>query len=211
MGTAGARLNPEKLSLSAGRVRGKKWTAAAVIAGGGTGTRMRSAIPKQFLELAGKPILFHSVDTVSTIEAVTRIVVVLPASCIEAASEILRPLASRREILFVAGGASRQESVLHGVEEAASAAPDLIMVHDAVRPLCDRDLMIRVLEAAWKKGRSNTRNPHDRHDPARIPFRPRSCDAAARGALCNPDTPGVSHRNPHILFETGAGGRIPRH
>ena len=80
-------LYPEKRSFSAGRGRGKKWTAAAVIAGGGTGTRMRSTVPKQFLELAGKPILFHSVDTVSTIEAVTRIVVVLPAASIEAAPE----------------------------------------------------------------------------------------------------------------------------
>ena len=124
---------------------------AAVIAAGGSGTRMKSRVPKQFLEIAGKPILLHTIESVSALEPVSQIVVALPAEHIPRAEAIFGRHPMRLEIRCVPGGATRQESVRCGVAHVRADA-DLIMVHDAVRPACDRDTMLRVLQAARKKG-----------------------------------------------------------
>jgi 2-C-methyl-D-erythritol 4-phosphate cytidylyltransferase/2-C-methyl-D-erythritol 2,4-cyclodiphosphate synthase len=131
--------------------RDSKIAVAAVIAAGGTGTRMNSSIPKQFLEISGKPVLLHTAEAIASLEEVTQIVVALPPEHISIASSILQRIAEQKNIRCVAGGINRQESVRCGVIHIASD-PDVIMVHDAVRPVCDHDLMLRVLRAAWKKG-----------------------------------------------------------
>ena len=63
--------------------------AAFVIAAGGTGTRMNAGVPKQFLEIAGKPILLHTIEAVSALEAVEQIIIALPAGHIPQAEAIL--------------------------------------------------------------------------------------------------------------------------
>jgi len=131
--------------------KGRRIRAAAVIAAGGTGTRMNSSVPKQFLEISGQPVLLHAVENISSIEEVAEIVIALPTEYMPEASEMLRQLPAGADIRCVAGGANRQESVRAGVASIRSD-PDIIMVHDAVRPLCGKEMMRRVLEAAWKKG-----------------------------------------------------------
>jgi len=134
-----------------GKLDTHKISAAAVIAAGGAGTRMNSPVPKQFLEIAGKPILLHTVECIASIEEVNQIIIALPPEHIPAASAILRENPVRADVRCVSGGANRQESVRFGVARI-SPDPDVILIHDAVRPLCDRELMKRVLEAAWKRG-----------------------------------------------------------
>jgi 2-C-methyl-D-erythritol 4-phosphate cytidylyltransferase/2-C-methyl-D-erythritol 2,4-cyclodiphosphate synthase len=112
---------------------------------------MNSTVPKQFLELAGKPMLARAVEGISRIEEVTHVIVALPLEHIEAANAILRRRTARIEIECVPGGENRQESVRRGVARVRSDA-DVILVHDAARPLCDPGTMRRVLEAAWEKG-----------------------------------------------------------
>jgi 2-C-methyl-D-erythritol 4-phosphate cytidylyltransferase / 2-C-methyl-D-erythritol 2,4-cyclodiphosphate synthase len=139
------------LDLSRNTGRGKKLMAAAVIAAGGTGTRMNSAVPKQFLEIAGKPILLHTIVGIAAIEEVAQIIIALPAEHIAEAKTILKQHPLRIEIEYVPGGTYRQESVSLGVAHV-SPDVDIIMVHDAVRPICDREMMKRVLDAAWENG-----------------------------------------------------------
>jgi 2-C-methyl-D-erythritol 4-phosphate cytidylyltransferase / 2-C-methyl-D-erythritol 2,4-cyclodiphosphate synthase len=124
---------------------------AAVIAAGGTGTRMNAGVPKQFLEIAGKPILLHTIATISSLEEVSQIIIALPADHIPEATSILSRQSTRVPVQCVPGGQNRQESVRCGVSHVHPDT-DVIMVHDAVRPVCDRDMMRRVLDAAWKKG-----------------------------------------------------------
>jgi 2-C-methyl-D-erythritol 4-phosphate cytidylyltransferase / 2-C-methyl-D-erythritol 2,4-cyclodiphosphate synthase len=112
---------------------------------------MSSTVPKQFLEIAGKPILLHTVEAVASVEEVSQIVIALPEEHIARSLEILRSQSFGIEVKCVPGGGNRQESVRLGVAQSNPEA-DLIMVHDAVRPVCDRDTMLRVLNAAWKKG-----------------------------------------------------------
>ena len=132
-------------------IRDPQFKVAAVIAAGGAGTRMTSAVPKQFLELAGKPILLHTVERVVSLKNVIQVVIALPARQISPARAMLRSQKWRVPVRCVGGGATRQESVHRGVSHAASQA-DVILVHDAVRPLCDSETMQRVLEAAWQTG-----------------------------------------------------------
>ena len=129
----------------------RKFRAAAVIAAGGTGTRMNSAVPKQFLKIASKPVLLHTLESIAALEEVAEIVVALPPEHIQEAQALIGAHPLKPEVRCVAGGPNRQESVRAGVSQLTSE-PDVIMVHDAVRPLCDRELMRRVLDAAWKKG-----------------------------------------------------------
>ena len=151
MGSRDAGLASGGAASSAASVHPRKPAAAAVIAAGGTGIRIGSPLPKQFLEIAGKPVLLHTLDVVSSLEEVIQIVIALPEEHIPTANEILKGQPVRADVLCVPGGASRQESVLRGVAHVRQDA-DVILVHDAVRPLCDRETMVRVLDAAWKKG-----------------------------------------------------------
>ncbi len=124
---------------------------AAVIPAGGTGTRMNAPLPKQFLVLAGKPVLVRTIERVLELEDVSRVVVALPAGHLAAANELFRCHKTRLPIQCIAGGANRQESVRRGVI-AAGLECEILLVHDAVRPLCGRDMMNRVVQAALDRG-----------------------------------------------------------
>jgi 2-C-methyl-D-erythritol 4-phosphate cytidylyltransferase/2-C-methyl-D-erythritol 2,4-cyclodiphosphate synthase len=126
-------------------------SVAAVVAAGGTGTRMNSEVPKQFLEIAGKPVLLHTLEAVASIGEVAEIVIALPSEHVERVWALVQHSPWRPRLRCVAGGANRQESVRAGVAGMTSN-PDIVMVHDAVRPACPPQLMQRVLEAARKKG-----------------------------------------------------------
>jgi len=125
--------------------------AAFVIAAGGTGTRMNAGVPKQFLEIAGKSILLRTVESITWLESVTQIVVVLPPEHIARAEAVLNSPSLRIRPECVAGGPNRQASVKNGCARVHLNV-DVILVHDAVRPLCPREVMERTLKAAWKKG-----------------------------------------------------------
>ena len=84
---------------------------AAVIAAGGTGIRLGSRVPKQFLELAGVPILLRSLEALIAVEEVCEAVVALPAAHIPAARGLLAGRTWRIPVRCVRGGETRQESV----------------------------------------------------------------------------------------------------
>ena len=128
-----------------------RYTVAAVIAAGGSGIRMSSAVPKQFLELVGKPVLLHALERVVPLDGLIGVVIALPAKHLRQARGILASRSWPVPVKCVAGGATRQESVRRAVAQAPRRA-DIILVHDAVRPLCDGETMRRVLEAAWSTG-----------------------------------------------------------
>lgn len=124
---------------------------AAVIAAGGTGTRLGDPVPKQLLEIGGKPVLLHTLETILSIPEIVQIVIALPRPYVEPVRKMLGRRRSKAVLQCVPGGANRQESVLLGVQAVRKEA-GLILVHDAVRPLCDPDTMMRVVDAARRSG-----------------------------------------------------------
>jgi len=123
---------------------------AVVLAAGGAGARIGGWLPKQFLSLAGKPILLRTLERIASLDDVVQVVIALPASHIRRAKEMLGS-SWRFPVKYTRGGPTRQESVRRGVAQV-SPEPDLIMVHDGVRPLCDLETMRRVIEAAAQDG-----------------------------------------------------------
>ena len=112
---------------------------------------MRAGLPKQFLELAGEPILVRTLTQVLGVEGVVQVVIPLPGAHLPKAKSLLNSRPWRVPVKCMRGGPNRQESVRRALAQARSDA-DLILVHDAVRPLCEPDLMNRVLDAARATG-----------------------------------------------------------
>lgn len=122
---------------------------AAIIAAGGRGTRFGSAVPKQLLMLAGRPLLQHSVETFLRCAAVHEIVVALPPDIPRSALRFLHNRA--KPIDTVAGGQRRQDSVTNAVRVVSGRA-DVIVIHDAARALVSEALIARTVESARETG-----------------------------------------------------------
>ena len=117
-----------------------------IIVAGGSGSRMQSAIPKQFLMLGGEPIVARTINTFSEALPGAEIVVVLP----EAHMPLWENLRARFDVAphrIVAGGVERFHSVLNGINALISEV-EYIAVHDGVRALVSKRLIIRAMLAA---------------------------------------------------------------
>jgi 2-C-methyl-D-erythritol 4-phosphate cytidylyltransferase/2-C-methyl-D-erythritol 2,4-cyclodiphosphate synthase len=121
----------------------------AIIAAGGAGRRVGAAVPKQMLELDGRSMLEHSVDTFAAHPAIAETIVVLPPELAQAPPSWLSERGPR--VRVVAGGGRRQDSVANGFD-AADADSDVLLVHDAARPFVTADVISRVIDAAVVSG-----------------------------------------------------------
>ena len=122
----------------------------AIIVAGGTGQRMGTALPKQFLAIEGKSILLHTVDQFVSAFSDINFVIVLPADYIHEGENIIASSGLSQSFLFVAGGDTRFQSVKNGLAQADPAS--IVFVHDAVRCLLTPDLIQRCYQQAVEKG-----------------------------------------------------------
>lgn len=124
----------------------------AVLAAGGSGSRMGTALPKQFMPLAGVPILLHSLRTLERARSVDAVILVVPASDRQRVlAEVIERYGIKKVRKVVAGGETRQQSVYRGLKET-DPADEIVVVHDAARPLVTEDLIERSVEEARKTG-----------------------------------------------------------
>lgn len=124
-----------------------KQKIAALVPAAGTGTRLGDALPKQYLDVGGYPLIHHALAALAAVPRIARIAVVISAGDrhwgpLVADAPSGRRLAGRVDALPV-GGASRGESVLNGLAAIAGdmADDDWVMVHDAARP-CLRPALV---------------------------------------------------------------------
>ena len=121
-----------------------------IIVAGGSGKRMQSALPKQFMMLGGLPVVAHTINTFSEALPGAEIVVVLPEEHIP----LWRNLAARFDIAVhrcIAGGKERFHSVKNGLD-ALSEEVEYVAVHDGVRALATKKMILRVQLAAEERG-----------------------------------------------------------
>ena len=121
-----------------------------VIVAGGSGKRMGVDTPKQFLELAGKPVLMHTIERFKEFNDSIEIITVLPENQLRYWNELRKKYSFDIPHTFVKGGAKRFISVRHGLEFVS--APGLVAIHDGVRPLVKLDTIKRCFETAEKYG-----------------------------------------------------------
>lgn len=124
----------------------------AIIAGAGHGTRMSRGRAKQFLELAGTPIIIHTLKRFERCADIHEIVVVVSASEIDTLSKLVEEHDLTKITNIVPGGASRAESVWRGLKVVSAATTEIVAVHDAVRPLVSSEEISRTVNAAIESG-----------------------------------------------------------
>ena len=122
----------------------------AIIVAGGSGTRMGSNIPKQFLLLHDKPVLYYTLKVFLESFPDIQIVLVLPEEYTELGREIIDAYFDYSRIQITSGGETRFHSVKNGL--AIAEKDSIIFVHDAVRCLLTTDLIHRCYENALKTG-----------------------------------------------------------
>ncbi len=121
----------------------------AIIVAGGSGQRMQSAVPKQFLLLQGKPVLYHTLAAFYEADISTEIILVLPVDQFaywETLIAGLPPIPHR----LVAGGNSRFQSSQHAIQTLTEDG--IVAIHDGVRPLIDPVLINTSYQIAIEKG-----------------------------------------------------------
>ena len=122
-----------------------------IIPSAGSGARFGSDVPKQYLDLGGKPVLQHAVERFLAEEIVVRVMLAVAEDRIgETRSEARW---SDPRITIVAGGATRQQSVTRALQAAKDEA-DVVAVHDAVRPFIRAGLISDLVDAAARYGAS---------------------------------------------------------
>ncbi|MGH6968242.1 MAG: bifunctional 2-C-methyl-D-erythritol 4-phosphate cytidylyltransferase/2-C-methyl-D-erythritol 2,4-cyclodiphosphate synthase [Stellaceae bacterium] len=116
----------------------------ALVVAAGRGTRLGAELPKQYLPVAGQPLLRHSLATLAAHPGIGRVRVVYNP---DDAKHYARASAGLELLPPVAGGAARQDSVRLGLESLALLAPEHVLIHDGARPFLDSGTIDRVLAA----------------------------------------------------------------
>lgn len=122
----------------------------AVIVAGGSGVRMGSDIPKQFLDLEGKPILLRTIEAFLKLSFPVEIIVVLPSDNIKMWKEICDSEGFNHKCIIVPGGITR----FHSVKNALKYVPEgaLVAVHDGVRPFVPNEMICSLYNKADECG-----------------------------------------------------------
>lgn len=130
----------------------------AILVAGGSGSRMQTAIPKQFLLLAGQPILLHTLQAFLAFPHI-KVHLVLPSHEIPYWENLVSTFdpsiqdTLQKRVTIVSGGASRFQSVLHGLQAIPEDIQEaIVLVHDGVRPLIEAELIQAVIDAAMQNG-----------------------------------------------------------
>ena len=124
----------------------------AIIAAAGSGTRMASDRPKQFLQLAGTPIIFHTLAPFEECESIQEVIVVLPAEESAAFLSLAGKRGLRKLSRVVPGGTTRADSVKRGLMAVRPATAGIVAVHDGVRPFVTVEEIESVVKAAEASG-----------------------------------------------------------
>lgn len=106
---------------------------------GGTGSRMGADIPKQFLVVAGLPIVMHTIKAFLAFDATLEVVLALPDSQFDAWTHLCETYSFHHNVTLVSGGATRFESVRNALKKVDDDR--IVAIHDAVRPMVSQQLI----------------------------------------------------------------------
>jgi 2-C-methyl-D-erythritol 4-phosphate cytidylyltransferase len=125
--------------------------ASAIIVAAGSGVRLSSSIPKAFVKIGGRTMLSYSLGTVRQVSTIDEVVVTVPAGFENAARSEVAAAALNVPVKITPGGIERQDSVRIALE-LTSAESELVIVHDAARPLATPAIFEACLSAAARGG-----------------------------------------------------------
>ena len=129
----------------------------AIIPAAGRGKRIGASVPKQFLEIQGRPLLHHTLTVFASCKLIDYVVLVMPRADVD---EMGEDWLNKYEIVrkVVVGGEQRQDSVYNGFNSLEEGT-DIVVVHDGVRPFTTPQMIIATVEAAQQHGAAITAIP----------------------------------------------------
>ncbi|MGB7922261.1 MAG: 2-C-methyl-D-erythritol 4-phosphate cytidylyltransferase [Pyrinomonadaceae bacterium] len=131
----------------------------AIIAAAGQGVRVGGKRAKQFLELAGTPIIIHTLRRFEQCADIQEVTLVLPAQDAAGFLALAGRYGLRKVARVVQGGATRAESVLRGLRHVRAATTEIVAVHDGVRPFVTPEEISRTVRAAQAAGAAILASP----------------------------------------------------
>ena len=130
----------------------KQLIAPAIIVAAGSGVRMKTPMRKQYLQLRNRPILAHTLSVFQNCDSISRIYLVAPENDRDFIHQkILNSVGKNKEIVLVAGGKERQDSVYNGLM-ALNSDEKYVVIHDGVRPLISPKMIQDSLQGAYEYG-----------------------------------------------------------
>lgn len=124
----------------------------AIIPSGGAGKRADSVLPKQYIQFNGKELIAFTLDVFQKCEMIDEIVIPAQRDYFKLLNDIKEHYSFIKLSKIVEGGEERQDSVFNALKSLNASDEDLIVVHDAVRPLLPQDVLINAIETAKQFG-----------------------------------------------------------
>lgn len=118
-----------------------------IVTAGGIGKRMGTAIPKQFIEICGKPIIIRTLERLLSYDKDAQVIVTLPVDYVDFFKDLLLQFLANQEVSIVVGGEERFHSIKNALNEVKG---EYVWIHDAVRPFVSVDVLESLGEAVLK-------------------------------------------------------------
>ena len=133
----------------------------AVILAGGKGQRMGSSIPKQFIEIRGKPIIIHTIENFERNPNIDSIIVVCNPDWIDHIWELIHSFGLKKVQWVVEGGQTSHDSTRNGLFHLQDKIDqdDYVIIHDAVRPILPQAIINEMIETAHREGNASAAIP----------------------------------------------------
>ncbi|XP_052550439.1 D-ribitol-5-phosphate cytidylyltransferase isoform X2 [Tympanuchus pallidicinctus] len=139
---------------------------AAVLPAGGSGERLGGATPKQFCTVQGRPLVSYTVRAVERVSWISDIIVVVSPENIETMKSIIEKYGHKR-VTVTEGGTTRHRSIFNGLKLFSEnefsnhllQKPEVVIIHDAVRPFVEEDILLKVVMAAKEHGAAGAIRP----------------------------------------------------
>jgi 2-C-methyl-D-erythritol 4-phosphate cytidylyltransferase len=120
----------------------------ALIAAAGIGKRMKSETCKQLLILNKNPIIHYSIDLFEKVDLINEIVIVAHKDIIPEIKSLRVSYKYKKVVAVIEGGKERQDSIKNGIDYLSQAPPDVVLIHDAVRPFIKQDMVKGLIKAS---------------------------------------------------------------
>lgn len=136
-------------------------TTTAIILAGGVGKRMGAPLPKQFLEIKGKPVIVHTISNFQKNASIDSIVVVCVQDWIDRTKELIEQYGLTKVSAVIPGGETSHDSTRNGIFHLREelGAGDMIVIHDAARPILPQKAIDEMLRVAKENGNASLAIP----------------------------------------------------
>jgi len=126
---------------------------AVIVAAAGKGTRLGSQVPKQYLKIAGEPVILKTLKAFESLDAIDHIYIVTNEQYVDHCQQIVDDNGIDKVDAIVKGGRERQDSVYNAIQEINRRRPGVsyVLIHDGARPFVSRDVIINVIKAMMEK------------------------------------------------------------